>query len=140
MTDSYLPRIKENPPILFLAPGRPTQSERAMRLAASGFNVIRAHGASDIYLMSGALHLPCAVLSDKVGPAVLRASAQAVRWQWPKAHILILGRVHGQVEDHLYDDSVVHESDACALITKLDEVAEYVSKQRFNEHQIRFGT
>jgi hypothetical protein len=120
VTDTQLPCIQGSPLLLLF---EPSESDRAMQIGRSRFRMIRVTDTSGIYLMQDKLDFALAVLSDLVGCVALRASAETVRRNWPKARILILGRVPDQFEDHLYDDSIVHASDGRALLATLDRLA-----------------
>ena len=105
-------------------------SERAAQLCSSHFYVTRADNPRDVYLMWKAFDFSIALLSDAIGQFALRASAQIVRVQWPKARILILGEAPDLFDDHLYDESVVHASSGNSLLAMVEKISEDTWNQR----------
>jgi len=79
--------------------------------------------ALDIFLLRDMVRFSVAVLSDQVGTQFLCSAAENVRWQWPLARILILGRIPAVMNDQLYDDHAGHSMDETALLSKLDKLA-----------------
>ena len=133
MTSPSLPCIP-NLALLLIEPGTLGQSKRAAELAASHYCVTTADNLKDVYMMKSVFSFSVAVLSDMVGDLALRASAQVVRGQWPKARILILGKAPNHFDDHLYDESVTHASDGMALLAMLDKVTKNPWKQESGAH------
>jgi hypothetical protein len=113
--------------ILLIEPRQPRLTDCLSNLGDSRFTVFALHDAKAIYLMSGSIKPPCAVLSDEVGPVALQASAEAVRWQWPKARIVILGKP-GELEDHLYDDIVARTTDTDHFLATLERITESMNR------------
>ena len=74
--------------------------------------------------MRTAFRFSIAILRDMVGHFALRASAEIVRSQWPKARILILGEAPDGFDDHLYDEVVLHTSDEVTLVAMVEKVTE----------------
>ena len=94
-----------SPALLWLEPNLESLSTGALPLLAPIYQVVPVKGYGELFgLRSAAVQV--AVLADTLGPAVLRAVAERVRWQWPLARILILGRAQSVLEDHLYDDAL----------------------------------
>ncbi|ADW68500.1 hypothetical protein AciX9_1447 [Granulicella tundricola MP5ACTX9] len=125
---------QESSTLLLIEPRWPKVSRVSQQLEGSRFSVTVAHDAKDIYLMSGSIRIPCAVLSDELGAVALQASAEAVRWQWPRTSILILG-TPGALEDHLYDDIVAHASGANVLIKRAESINEPAIDRRFDKRR-----
>ena len=109
-----------NPALLLIEPDM-LSSEQAAQLGKSRFRVTRANNARDVYLMRSVFHFSVAVLSDTLGCHTLRASAQIVRGQWPKARILVLGKAPIELDDHLYDETVAHASIGSILLKMIDK-------------------
>ena len=124
MSNIYLPSTTAVPSVLLIEAGTMKSSEQAAQLNASRFCVTMAATPGEVYLMRKAFHFTVAVLSDTLGSLVLRASAQLVRGQWPKARILILGKVPIEFDDFLYDESVADSPSGTVLLAMLDKVAE----------------
>ena len=135
MTSMKVSDIPATPALLLVEPAITVHSERATQLDKSRYRVTKADSPKGICLMKGVFSFSVAVLSDMIGFLALRASAQVVREQWPKARILVLGKVPIQFDDHLYDESVAHTSDGIALLTMLDEVTEDPWNQRSEIHE-----
>ena len=122
--------VNLGPALLLIEPEAAGYSERAAQLDCSRYCVTRADNPRDIFLMRSAFVFTVAVLSDMVGSLALRAAAQVVRSQWPRAKILILGKTPKQFEDHLYDETVLHEADHNQLLSALDTLTEDPWSQR----------
>ena len=132
MTYTHRSCITTNPALLLIEPDTLSYSERAAQLDQAGFHITRADNTRDIYLMRNVFHFSVAILSDTIGCLALRASAQMVRGQWPKARILILGKAPIQLEDHLYDENIVDASSGRTLLAMLDKVTEDQRNQTSN--------
>lgn len=130
MPNIHLPCVNTNPSLLLIEPDMPRYMERAAQLKQSHLDVTRADNALDLYLMRDACRFSVAVLSDTMGSLALRATAQIVRGQWPKARILILGKAPNQFDDHLYDEAVVHDSSGETLLAVIEKVSEDPWNQR----------
>lgn len=117
MPDINAPSVNTGPALLLIEPEATEYSERAAQLDQSHYRVTRADNPRDIFLMRSVFSFSVAVLSDMVGSLALRASAQVVRGQWPRARILILGKAPKQFEDHLYDETVLHGADRSQLVS-----------------------
>ena len=135
MTSVKLPDIPATPALLLVEPAMTVHSERATQLEKSCYRVTKADSPKGICLMKGVFSFSVAVLSDMIGFLALRASAQVVREQWPKARILVLGKVPIQFDDHLYDESVAHTSDVIALMAILNKVTEDTRNQTGATHE-----
>ena len=135
MTTGNLPCVPVTPALLLIEPAMTVHSERATQLERSCYRVTKADSPKDICLMKGIYSFSVAVLSDMIGFLALRASAQVVREQWPKARILVLGKVPIQFDDHLYDESVAHTADGIALLAILNKVTEDPWDRRSEVHE-----
>ncbi len=135
MTSASLPCIPASPALLLIEPTMAGCSERAAQLEKSCYRVTKADNLKDVCLMKGVFSFSVAVLSDMIGFLALRASAQVVRGQWPKARILLLGKATSEFDDHLYDESVPHAPDGIALLAMLDRVTEDPWNQRSKVHE-----
>ncbi len=111
-----------NPALLLLEPETLEQSETSARLDGSAYRVSRAGNLRDLFRMHALVRFSVAILSDAVGSLALRASAHAVRREWPGAQILILGRAPHRFDDFLYDEAVVHTASNAVLIASLDRL------------------
>ena len=67
--------------------------------------------------------LTVAVLSDALGAPALKRSAHAVRKQWPRARILIVGRAASVLDDNLYEEDTPHSADPRMLLIAIQELA-----------------
>ena len=67
--------------------------------------------------------LAVAVLSDALGASALKRSAHAVRKQWPRARILIVGRAASVLDDNLYEEDTPHSADPRMLLIAIQELA-----------------
>ena len=124
MPNTNAPCFDHGQALLLIEPNTTEYSERAQQLDRSKYCVSRADNLHDIFLMRKALFFTVAVLSDMVGSLALRASAQIVRAQWPRARILILGKAPIQFDDHLYDESVLHGADEYQLLSVINKLLE----------------
>lgn len=123
MPDTPLPFTKAKPALLLIGLDRLESSERAAQLQ-SEFCVTRADNPGDMHLMATGFAFSVAVLSDTIGFLALRASAQVVRTQWPKARIVILGKAPSDFDDQLYDETVGHSMSGGALLGVIKMVLE----------------
>ncbi len=140
MPDTHALCNTSAPSLLLMEPDAPCSSESAAYLGQASFLITRAVHPQDLYLMRGLNHFSIALLSDLVGALALRASAQIVRSQWPKARILILGKAPRDFEDHLYDDAVSHTSSQGDLMAKIVKVLEDPWSQRIPGVWFPFGS
>jgi hypothetical protein len=70
----------------------------------------------DLFVGRAAL-VPYALLCASDGCSLLAAEAYIIRKQWPCAKFIVLGPVPHDLEDHLYDDTVVTNCSAATLAT-----------------------
>lgn len=123
MQTTRLPSTKVAPSLLLVEPDTLDSSERAAQLCRALFNVTRADTPQHVHLLRGVPDISVAVLSDTIGFVALRASAELVRRQWPKARILILGKAPSLFDDHLYDEALLHTSSDAALVAMIEQVS-----------------
>lgn len=130
MPDLNAPSINIGPALLLIEPEATGHSERAVQLEQSEYRVTRADNPRAIYLMRSDFSFAVAVLSDMVGSHALRAAAQVVRGQWPRAKILILGKAPKQFDDHLYDETVLQGADQSQFVLAIKTLIEDPWDQR----------
>lgn len=118
--------------VLLIEPDTLVCSERAAQLERANFCVTKADNPQQIYLMRDVFYFSVAVLNDKIGSLALKASAQMVRGQWPKARILVLGKVPVLFEDHLYDETVLQTSEESTLLEMIEKLTDEPWNPRVN--------
>ena len=118
------------PSLLLVEPGSAGYSERAAQLKKTYYRLTRADDARDLYGMRGVFTFSVAVLSDLAGRKALRASAVAVRGEWPRARVLLLGKAPADFEDDLYEECVGHDATEGVLLAVLSRLCEQYWQQR----------
>ena len=101
-----VPYIESSPKpgLLIVEPNVDLLSSRSLLLSDFGFRVETAVTCREIFNLRGR-QVCAAILSDALGPDVLRAAAESVRRQWTLAWILIIGNANTVLEDQLYDEA-----------------------------------
>lgn len=112
------------PDVLVVEPDLDLLAKRALLLCISNYSVVTANSYRDIFCLRGEAGLRLAVLSETLGEFALRASAEFIRRQWPRARILIFGIAQSSLEDQLYDDAVDHRSQPEELLDALARLSE----------------
>ena len=130
MLNTHLRYSNAKPALLLLEPDAPHCSERAGQLDRSAFCVTRADSLQAVCSMRGVFRFSVAVFSDGVGYPALRASAEIVRAQWPKAQIVLLGEAPKHFDDNLYDETVPHAADGNTFMAVIARLLQDPSNQQ----------
>ena len=109
--------------ILFVALDTAATSADALLLTNSNYFVSSAFCDGEIFALRHKKAVTLAILSASLGCRGLRASAEAVRRQWPLARILILGRSTLWLEDHLYDEQIDPYPEPKQLLDTLERLS-----------------
>jgi len=110
--------------ILLVEPAMIPQSDRERLLNAANYCVTAVLDVREMFDLRFEKPVAFAVLNDLLGPFGLRAAAESVRRQWPRAKILVIGCASPTLEDHLYDETISHRHeengflDALQMLTK----------------------
>jgi hypothetical protein len=105
---------------------------KSLLLTKANYCVTRATGESEILTLRDRQAVPLAILSDRLGQRLLGTVAATVRRQWPRARILILGKVPAMLEDYLYDEQIYRLPDPEQVIAALEELYEGMWNRRSN--------
>lgn len=118
--------------ILLVEPDITLLSAEALQLANSNYCVTTAFSDREIFVLRHTKAVALAILSASLGDLHLRAVAEAVRWQWPLARILVLGHAASVLEDHLYDEEIDPSPEPKQLLDDLERLYEGSWNQRSN--------
>lgn len=114
-------RQEESIRVLLVDP-KPSSCPRGQDLHETRFSVALACSGRDALLLCSSCTFDVALISDSLGPTLLRQVSVLVRRTWPSARILILGAAPSLFEDHLYDDSAPHTADRNTFLITVEKL------------------
>jgi hypothetical protein len=127
-----LPEVTPWRRILAVEPDITALNTKSLLLTRANYCVTRATSDRDVFRLRGTNAVAVAILSDHLGQRLLGTVAEAVRRQWPRTRILILGQVPSMLEDYLYDEQIDRSPDPKQVLGELEGLYRGMWHQRSN--------
>jgi hypothetical protein len=124
--NSSVPSAKDQPvSVVIVEPYRTDASGRESLIADTRYQVTTVKDVREMFLLRDKESIELALLSVLLGDFPLVAAARAVRRQWPRARILVLGQAAPVLEDYLYDEAISHTCEQQVLFDTLERLTHY---------------